>query len=88
MLSVNKLEKVIELEEQLRTQYENQLDEKKTEIENLSKKQSELEATVARQLETITELSSMASPNQRTEQLDRELTNRGENMQEELTVLR
>mgnify|MGYP001811774751 CR=1 FL=1 len=88
MLSVNKLEKVIELEEQLRTQYENQLDEKKTEIENLSKKQSELEATVARQLETITELSTKASPNQRTEQLNRELTNRVEKMQEELTDLK
>ncbi len=88
MLSVNKLEKVIELEEQLRTQYESQLDEKKAEIESLANRQSELEATVARQLETITELSAKASPNQRTEQLNRELTNRVEKMQEELADLK
>ena len=88
MLSVNKLEKVIELEEQLRTQYEDQLKEKNEQIEGFTAKQSELEATVAKQLETLSELSSKVAPNQRTEQLNRELTNRVEKLQEELADLK
>lgn len=88
MLSVNKLEKVMELEEQLRTQYEDQLKEKNEKIESFTARQSELEATVAKQLETISELSSKVAPNQRTEQLNRELTNRVEKLQEELADLK
>ncbi len=88
MLSVNKLEKVIELEEQLKAQYEDRLQAEQAEVQRLTEKQAELEATVARQLETISELSAKASPNQRTEQLNRELNNRVEKLQEELSELK
>lgn len=88
MLSVNKLEKVIELEDKLRSEYENQLKEKVAEIDRLKEKQSELETTVNTQLETIKEISSKAAPNQRTEQLNRELTNRVEKLQEEVSELK
>ena len=46
MLSLNKLEKVIELEEQLRAEYQSQLDEKTAQIENHAKQRAELQATV------------------------------------------
>lgn len=88
MLSVNKLEKVIELEEQLRGEYQSQLEKKSTEIETLRKSQSDLQATIDRQLETITDLSGKATANQRVEQLNRELTNRAEKLQEEVTTLK
>lgn len=88
MLSVNKLEKVIELEEQLRAEYDGKLEKKEAEIERLNEKQAELEGTVARQLETITELSAKVAPNQRTEQLNRELTNRVEKLQDEVNELK
>lgn len=95
MLSLNKLEKIIELEEQLRNEYQGQLDKKTAEIENHVKQQAELQATVdtrqatiEQQLATITDLSSKATANQRMEQLNRELTNRTEKLQEELTDLK
>ena len=95
MLSLNKLEKVIELEQRLRDDYQGQLDSKTAEIESHLKKQSELQAlieghqaTIDQQLATITDLSSKASANQRVEQLNRELSNRGENLQEEVTELK
>jgi chromosome segregation ATPase len=95
MLSLNKLEKVIELEEQLRAEYQSQLDQKTTEIENHVKKSSELQATIETQqakidgqLETITNLSGKVTDNQRVEQLNRELSNRGEKLQEEVSDLK
>ncbi len=95
MLSLNKLEKVIELEERLRNDYQEQLDAKTVDIEDLIKKQAELQATidsqqatVSQQLETITELSGKASANQRVEQLNRELNNRADKLQEEVAELK
>jgi chromosome segregation ATPase len=95
MLSLNKLEKVIELEEQLRSEYQSQLDSKTEEINSHVQKQSELQAiidarqaTIEQQLATITELSGKATANQRTEQLNRELTNRAEKLQDEVTELK
>ena len=44
MLSVNKLEKVIELEEQLKAQYEEKLQAEKAEVQRLTEKQAELDA--------------------------------------------
>ncbi len=65
MLSVNKLEKVMELEEQLRAEYQHQLDEKQAQIDKHVTQQSQLQATIAsqksaleKQLDTITDLSS------------------------------
>lgn len=88
MLSVNKLEKVIELEEQLRAEYQGQLEEKTAEIDRLIGRQAELQATIDKQLETISDLSGKATANQRVEQLNRELTNRAEKLQDEVTELK
>ncbi len=95
MLSVNKLEKVIELEEQLRAQYQDQLDEKKAQIENYASKEAEMQATIdaqkatiAKQLETISELSTKTQANDRMEQENRELSNRAGNLQDEVTELK
>lgn len=95
MLSVNKLEKVIELEEKLRDEYQSQLSAKTADIDNHVKKQLELQATIdsqqatiEQQLETITGLSGKATANQRVEQLNRELTNRADKLQEEVTDLK
>jgi chromosome segregation ATPase len=95
MLSLNKLEKVIELEEQLRGQYQSQLDEKSAQIEALTSKQAELQTsvesqlgTIEKQLETITDLSAKTISNQRIEQLNRELNSRADNLQGEVTELK
>ena len=93
MLTVNKLEKVMELEATLREQYQGQLDEKDAEIGKLSEEKTalearveELQATIATQLETITELSGKASDTKAVEQRNRELHNRSENLKEEVAT--
>ena len=93
MLTVNKLEKVMELEATLREQYQGQLDEKDAEIGKLSEEKTalearveELQATIATQLETITELSGKASDTNAVEQRNRELLNRSENLKEEVAT--
>ncbi|MCB1676706.1 MAG: hypothetical protein KDI01_10470 [Halioglobus sp.] len=95
MLSINKLEKVIELEDKLRAEYQAQLDAKSAQIESHIKdresQQAAIEArqaTIDKQLETISELSGKASVSQRTEQLNRELTNRAEKLQDEVSELK
>jgi chromosome segregation ATPase len=92
MLTAQKLEKIMELEDNLRTEYQAKLDEKSAEIERcrqqLAEQREELQATIDRQLETITELSGKAAVNQRAEQLNRELTNRSEKLQEEASGLK
>ena len=95
MLTVNKLEKIIELEDQLRGEYEEKLAAREQDIDNLNKAQADMQATIDKQqatidkqLETITELSGKATVNQRSEQLNRELNNRSENLQEEVTTLK
>ena len=92
-LSLNKLEKIIELETQLRGEYQQQLDEKDNAMAELSRdkaalegKVAELEKTIATQLSTITELSGKSSDTQALEQRNRELHNRSENMKEEVAV--
>ena len=95
MLSVNKLEKVIELEEQLRGEYQAQLEAKDAEIKQHQERCEELQgtidghkATIDKQLETITDLSGKTTVSQRTEQLNRELSNRTDNQQEEISQLK
>ena len=92
-LSLNKLEKIIELETQLRGEYQQQLDEKDNAMTELSRdkaaleaKVAELEKTIATQLSTITELSGKSGDTQALEQRNRELHNRSENMKEEVAV--
>jgi len=83
MVAIRKLEKLIELEKNLKAQYQDKLDAKSAEIENSLKKQQELQATIAKQLKQITELSAAAAENKHSEQLNRELTNRYDNLKEE-----
>ena len=92
-LSLNKLEKLIELETQLRGEYQQQLEEKDASIANLTQdkaalasKLAELEKTISTQLATISQMSSKSSETQALEQRNRELHNRSENMKEEVAV--
>ncbi len=88
MLTADKLEKIIALEDNLKSQYQSQLDAKTAEIESALKKVADLQATIATQLQTITELSGKASVSQKIEQQNRELHNRSENMKEEVGTLK
>ena len=86
MLTANKLEKIMELEDNLKGQYQEKLDAKAAEIAELIREKDELQATIATQLETITDLSGKAGANQKVEQRNRELHNRCENLQEEIAA--
>ena len=90
-LTLNNLEKLMEMETQLRGEYQPKLDEKDAAISKLADSQtaletriSELEKTIATQLTTITELSGKSKDAQALEQRNRELHNRSENMKEEI----
>ena len=92
-LTLNNLEKLMEMETQLRGEYQPKLDEKDAAIANLADSKSaletrisELEKTIATQLTTITELSGKSKDAQALEQRNRELHNRSENMKEEIAV--
>jgi len=86
MLTAKNLEKLIELEDKLRSEYQVQLDAKSAEIERCINEKEEQQAVIAKQLEQITSLSTQASANKRTEQLNRELQQRCENLQEEVSA--
>lgn len=102
MVGIRNLEKLIELENNLKGQYEGKLDAKSAEIEAKSaeieaklveiangvKKQQELKDTIAKQLEQITSLSAAATENKRTEQLNRELGNSQEKLKDEVDSLK
>ena len=92
-LSLNKLEKLIELETQLRAEYQQQLDDKEAIIGELARdkaaveaKLAELEKTISTQLATIKEMSGKSNDTQALEQRNRELHNRSENMKEEVAA--
>jgi chromosome segregation ATPase len=83
----------MEMETQLRGEYQPKLDEKDAAISKLADSKtaletriSELEKTIATQLTTITELSGKSKDAQALEQRNRELHNRSENMKEEIAV--
>lgn len=84
MLTAKNLERIIELENNLREEYQVQLDAKDAEIAKLEQAQEEQKAVIAKQLEQISTLSTQASANKHTEQLNRELTQRSENLGEEV----
>lgn len=95
MLTVNKLEKIIELEENLRAEYQQKLDAAAEEVQRYKKGQAQhsdertkLQATIDQQLETIQELSKKAASSANLEQRNRELHNRSENLQAEITTLK
>ena len=92
-LSLNKLEKLIELETQLRGEYQQQLDDKDATIAELQHDKSAVEAKVAElekiittQLATNKDMSGKSKDTQALEQRNRELHNRSENMKEEVAV--
>ena len=94
-LTLNKLEKLIEVESNLRGEYQQQLDAKDETISQLNNdkaaletKLSGLENTIATQLATITDLSKKSGNNQALEQRNRELHNRSENMKEEVATVK
>jgi chromosome segregation ATPase len=94
-LTLNKLEKLIEMETQIRAEYQPQLEEKEAAISELTSdktalegKVAELEKIIATQLATITELSSKSKDTQSLEQRNRELHNRSENMREEVASVK
>ena len=93
MLTAKNLERVMELEEKLRAEYQVQLDAKSAEIdaksaeiESVTKVKEEKQAAVEKQLEQIKSLSKEATANKRTEQLNRELHQRCENLQAEIAT--
>ena len=71
-LSLNKLEKIIELEDSLRAEYQGKLEAKSAEVERLQKELAELreqlQGTIDTQLEKIASLSEKATNNQQIEQ--------------------
>ena len=94
-LALNKLEKLIEIETQLREEYQQQLDAKDASITQLSQdktaleaRANELEKTIATQLTTITEMSGKFQDLQALEQRNRELHSRSENMKEEVATVK
>lgn len=84
MLTAQKLEKIIELEDNLRAQYQTQLDAKSAEIAAHLEKHEEQQAVIAKQLAQLTTQSAEASAHKRVEQLSRELHNRCDNMAAEV----
>ena len=94
-LTLNKLEKLIELETQLRGEYQQQLDSKDVSIAQLTVDKTGLEAqiserekTIATQLVTITEFSSNSKDIQVLEQRNRELHNRSDKMKDEVATVK
>ena len=85
MLTTKSLERVIELEDKLRTEYQVQLDAKSAEIEQSTKKGEEQKAVIKKQLEKISALTTQATANQHLEQRNRELHSRSENLQDDVT---
>lgn len=84
MLTARNLEKIMELEEKLRAEYQVQLDAKSAEIAKLEKTNSDQKTSLAKQLEQISTLSVDASKNKKVEQRNRELHQRCENLLEEI----
>ena len=86
MLTAKNLERIIELEDSLRTEYQSQLDAKSVEIDGFTKKLEEQRAVIERQLQEITSLSASTTENKRVEQLNRVLNHRTERLEEEVAT--
>ena len=91
MLAAKNLERLIEIEADLKKQYESELSAKDAEIQAGLDEIKALKATIEKQKETlsnqaqqISELKSPQNDSKRMEQLNRELTSRTAKLQEEL----
>jgi chromosome segregation ATPase len=92
MLTARKLEQFLEIENNIRSEFQARLDAKTADLERcqqeMAAQRQQLQATIDKQLATIAELSAKATVNQHTEQLNRELTNRSQNLQEEAATFK
>jgi chromosome segregation ATPase len=95
MLTAKSLERIIELEDNLKAEYQVQLDAKTTaletktaELETATKDKEEQKAVIAKQLEQIQTLTTEAAGNKKVEQQNRELHQRCENLQEDVATLK
>ncbi|MFT5484140.1 MAG: hypothetical protein ACI9GW_002802 [Halieaceae bacterium] len=88
MLTTKNLERLIELEDRLRSEYQVQLDAKSAEIEKCVKETQEKQTTIEKQLETLSTLSTQASANKHVEQQNRELNQRSDNLNEKISALK
>ncbi|MEH6589001.1 MAG: hypothetical protein V7746_02030 [Halioglobus sp.] len=88
MLTAKSLERIIELEDNLKAEYQVKLDAKITELETATQEKEEQKIAIAKQLEQIQALSTEATANKKVEQLNRELHQRCENLQEDITTLK
>jgi len=86
MLTAKNLERLIEFENRLRSEYQGQLDAQSAQIENCSKERQEQQAIIDKQLKLIATLSTQATANKHTEQLNRELNQRCENLSEKIAT--
>lgn len=84
MLAAKRLEVMIELEENLKAQYQVQLDAKDAEIARITKENDDYKAAIAKQLEQLQSLSTEAGANKKLEQQNRELHQRCENLKADL----
>ncbi|WP_026244494.1 hypothetical protein [Dasania marina] len=84
MLAVKNLENLIKVENELKAQYEDKLSNQAAEIDKGLASISALEATIAKQQESLLELSSSVADKKRLEQSNRELSNRTSKQQDEI----
>jgi hypothetical protein len=88
MLTANRLEKIMELEKELRSEYQQQLDDKQTAIDAALAEKADLQATIDKQLETTKGLAGKAGDTQKIEQRNRELHKGDDNLQGEIAELK
>lgn len=84
MLATKRLEALIELEDNLKAQYQAQLNAKDAEIARITQERDEQKAALDKQLEQIRSLSNATSASTKLEQQNRELHQRCENLKEEI----
>ena len=88
MSAANNLEALINLEQNLKSQYEEKLAVQTQKAKEYESNQAALKATIEKQLAQISELSSGRVEYKRLEQENRELNNRTGNLQKEIDTLR
>lgn len=88
MASAEQLEALINLESNLKAQYEKKITAERYKTEEQLEAKAKLQATIAQQAAEINQLKSGGTDIKRLEQENRELTNRSENIKNEFDALR
>ena len=88
MASAEQLEALINLESNLKAQYEKKITAERYKTEEQLEAKAKLQATIAQQGAEINQLKSGGTDIKRLEQENRELTNRSENIKNEFDALR